>query len=476
MATSRLQGTATVSADLTNSNNSNNSNNSINPTHSPLKNELDRLSHATSLALKFAREKGATDCAVSASVSRGLGVDVRLGEVETVAHYLDHEFGIMVYQGKQSASVSTSDLSEKAIAEAVEKAVSIAKFTEADACAGLAEPQDLAKTWPELKLYYPWDVSIEKATELAQELEALAMESDPRINNSEGANVTASETAFWYAASNGFSAGELSSRHSLSVSVLAEENGLMQRDSDYTLARCATDFENLSLVAKRAGQGAAQRLGARKLATGKYPVILRSDIATGLIGSLLSGISGSNLYRKQSFLVDQAGKKLFPDFMEILEDPFIHKGLSSTPYDAEGVSVRPRKLVDQGVLQGYLLSTYSARRLGLKSTGNSGGAHNILVKNTGESLDQLLKQMGTGILITELFGQGVNLMNGDYSRGAFGFWVENGEIQYPVEEFTIAGNLSDMFQSIAGIGTDTETRSKIQVGSILLAEMMVAGE
>ncbi len=441
-----------------------------------LMNALDRLRDATALALKVADQKGATDCAVSASVSRGIGVDVRLGEVETVSHYLDHDFGIMVYRGKRTASVSTSDLSPEAITEAVEKAISIAQFTEEDPYAGLPAKEDLAKTWRELQLYYPWDISIEKATELGQELEALTMAIDPRIENSEGANVTSSESAFWYAASNGFSGGDLSSRHSLSVSVVAEQQGLMQRDSDYTLARCASDFESLSLVAKRAGEGAVQRLGARKIATGKYPVILRSDIATGLIGSLLSGISGSNLYRKQTFLVDHLGKKLFPDFMEILEDPFLPKGLSSTPYDAEGVAVRPRKLIDQGVLQSYLLSTYSARRLGLKSTGNAGGAHNILVKNTGESLNQLLKQMGTGLLITELFGQGVNLMNGDYSRGGFGFWVENGEVQYPVEEFTIAGNLSDMFQSIAAIGTDTETRSKIQVGSILLGKMMVAGE
>ncbi len=441
-----------------------------------LKKELNRLSEATALAVKLAKQKGATDCAVSASVGRGLGVDVRLGEVETVSHYLDHEFGILVYQGKRKASVSTSDLSARAITEAVEKAISIAKLTEEDPYAGLAEPEELAKTWPELDLHFPWDVSVEEATKLGQELEALAMQEDPKITNSEGANVTASESAFWYAASNGFSAGDLSSRHSLSVSVVAEENGLMQRDSDYTLARSHHDFESLKLVAKRAAKGAVDRLGARKLSTGKYPILFRSDVATGLIGSLLSGISGGNLYRKQSFLVDHLGKKLFPDFMEILEDPFVLKGLASTPYDAEGVSVHRRKLIDQGVLQGYLLGTYSAKRLGMKTTGNSGGAHNIFVKSTGESLEELLKKMDSGLLVTELFGQGVNLMNGDYSRGASGFWIEGGQVQYPVEEITIAGSLPEMYQSIVAIGKDTEMRSKIQTGSILLREMVVAGE
>jgi PmbA protein len=438
--------------------------------------DLNRLSDATSLALKLAQQKGATDAAVSASISRGLGVDVRLGEVETVSHYLDHEFSIVVFQDKRKAAVSTTDLSPEAISEAVDKALSIAKFTEEDLYTALAQPEELAKTWPQLDLYFPWDVSVEKATELAQELEALALDEDSKINNSEGANVTASESAFWYAASNGFSAGDLSSRHSLSVSVVAEENGLMQRDSDYTVARSPTDFEDSALIAKRAARGAVERLGARKLPTGKYPILFRSDIATGFIGSLLSGISGGNLYRKQSFLVDHLGKQLFPDFMQIIEDPFIPRGLASTPYDAEGVSVHQRKLIDEGVLQGYLLGTYTARRLGMKSTGNAGGAHNILVKNTGESLEQLLKKMGTGLFITELFGQGVNLMTGDYSRGGFGFWVEGGKIQYPVEEITIAGALPQMFSSIQGIGTDTEKRSKIQVGSILLGEMMVAGE
>jgi PmbA protein len=438
--------------------------------------KLDRLSLAAHFAVDLAQKKGATECAVSASIGRGLGVDVRLGELETVSHYLDHEFGISVSIGQQSAAVSTTDLSESAIAQAVEKAIFIAKFTEADPYSGLPLPEDLAKSWPELNLHYPWNIDVEGATVLAQELESLALGEHSKIKNSEGANVTMSEHAFWYAASNGFSAGDLSSRHSLSVSVVAEQKGLMQRDSDYTLARCAEDFESIEVVAKRAAQGALSRLGAKKLTTGKYPVILRSDIATGLIGSFLSAIAGSNLYREQTFLKDHLGRAVFPDFMTIIEDPFIQKGLASTPYDDEGVAVSRRALIEAGILQGYLLSTYSARRLGLKSTGNAGGAHNILVKNTGETLDELIRNMDRGLLVTELFGQGVSIMTGDYSRGAFGFWVENGKIQYPVEEFTIASNLKNMYRSLIGIATDTEKRSKIQVGSILLDEMMVAGE
>jgi PmbA protein len=426
--------------------------------------------------LDLARKAGAT--AAEAEVSEGFGqsVNVRKGEVETIEFNKDKGIGVTVYLGQRRGHASTSDFSADALGRTVDKALAIARFTAEDDCSGLADPDLLAKDIPALNLHYPWDITVEAAAGLARSCESAALAVDGRIINSEGAGVSVQESQFIYANSLGFMGGYPTSRHSASCAVIAEDDNGMQRDYWYTTARSAADMDPVELVGKRAGERTVRRLNARRLETRQCPVLFEAPVATGLIASFVSAVSGGHLYRKSSFLLDSLGARVFPAFLQIQERPFIPKGLSSSPFDSEGVATRDRDVVRNGVVEGYFLSSYSARKLGMKSTGNAGGNHNLIVPSTGESFEGLLRKMGTGLLVTELLGHGVNMVTGDYSRGAAGFWVENGVIAYPVEEITIAGNLRDMFKGITALGTDVETRGSRRVGSILIDQMTVAGE
>lgn len=436
---------------------------------------LDDLRQIADSILQRAKSQGAS--AAEAEVSQGFGqsVTVRRGEVETIEYNRDKGLSVTVYFGHQRGHASTSDLDRKAIEDTVDAACSIARHTAADPSAGLADEALLAREIPDLDLYHAWELPVEKAIELARECEAAALDSDARISNSEGGSVGTQESLFVYANSLGFSGGYPSSRHDLSCAVIAESQNGMQRDYWYSSARDPRDLENTIDIGRRAGARTVRRLDARQAKTGEVPVLFEAPVAAGLIGHLVSAISGGSLYRKASFLLDAQGEAIFPSFMRISEQPHIPKGLASSPFDHEGVATHARELVDQGVLQGYMLGSYSARKLGLQSTGNAGGNHNLIVHSTGEDFAALLKKMGTGVLVTELLGHGTNLVTGDYSRGAAGFWVENGEIQYPVEEITVAGNLREMFNNIVGVGNDILIRGSKQCGSILIGRMMVAG-
>lgn len=425
--------------------------------------------------LELARKGGATASEVEVSEGFGQSVNVRKGEVETIEFNKDKGIGVTVYLGQRRGHASTSDFSGDALGRTVEKALAIARYTAEDDCAGLADADLLATAIPDLDLHYPWEITVDQAADLARACESAAMAVDRRISNSEGAGVSVQESQFVYANSLGFMGGYPTSRHSLSCSVIAEDNGGMQRDYWYTTARDARDMDSAESVGRRTGERTVRRLNARKLGTRQCPVLFEAPIATGLIASYVSAVSGGHLYRKSSFLLDSLGEQVFPAFVQIQERPFVKKGLASSPFDSEGVATRERDAVKDGVVQGYFLSTYGARKLGMKSTGNAGGNHNLIVPSTGESFDELLKKMGTGLLATELLGHGLNMVTGDYSRGVAGFWVENGELAYPVEEITVAGNLKDMFMAIQAIGTDIEVRGSRQVGSILIDRMMLAG-
>ncbi len=426
--------------------------------------------------LELARAGGAS--AAETEVSEGIGqtVSVRRGEVETLEYNKDKGIGVTVYIGRRRGHASTSDFSREALASTVDKALAIARFTAEDDCAGLADAELLARELPELDLHHPWAIDVEASVELARACEAAAFGVDARINNSEGASVSVQEGQFVYANSLGFMGGYPSSRHSVSCAVIAEEDGAMQRDYWYTTARDAADLDAAEDVGRRAGGRTVRRLGGRKLSTRQCPVLFEAPVATGLIASYVSAVSGGHLYRKSSFLLDSLGQAVFPAFVQIQERPFLPKGLASAPFDSEGVATRDRDVVKDGVVAGYFLSSYSARKLGMQSTGNAGGNHNLIVPATGEDFAALLKKMGSGLLVTELLGHGLNMVTGDYSRGAAGFWVEDGEIAYPVEEITVAGNLRDMFRGIAAIGTDVEVRGSRRVGSILVERMTVAGD
>lgn len=436
---------------------------------------LDSLKEITQNILDHARKAGATAC--EAEVSQGFGQDVtvRRGAVETIEYNRDKGLGVTVYFGKQRGHASTSDFSPKAVADTVEAALSIARHTAQDEFAGLADEALLAKEIPDLALYHPWDLSVEQAIELAGRCEEAAMKVDERINNSEGASVSTQESLFIYGNSLGFLAGYPSSRQSVSCVVIAESGDGMQRDYWYDSRRDAADLLAIEEIGRRAGERTARRLNARKIDTTQCPVLFEAPLAAGLIGHFVGAISGGALYRKSSFLLDSLGKEIFAPLVNIRELPHIPKGLASSPFDHEGVTTRDRDLVKDGVLNGYMLGSYSARKLGMTSTGNAGGNHNLLVGSTGEDFAGLLKKLGTGLFVTELLGHGVNSVTGDYSRGAAGFWVENGEIAYPVEEVTVAGNLRDMYRNIAAIGTDIEVQGSKQCGSILIESMKVAG-
>jgi len=435
----------------------------------------DSLREIAARVLELATRAGATAADVEVSEGSGRTVGVRKGEVETIEFNKDKGVGISVYLGQRRGHASTSDFSADALARAVDKALAIARYTAEDDCAGLPEADRLAGETPDLDCFHPWTLDVDSALGIARECEAAAMAVDARITNSEGASVSTQASQFVYANSLGFMGGYPTSRQSVSCAVIAEQDGAMQRDYWYTTARDARDLDAVAAVGRRAGERTVRRLNARKLDTRQCPVLFEAPVATGLIASYVSAVSGGHLYRKSSFLLDSLGTRVFPAFVQIRERPFLAKGLASAPFDAEGVATADRDAVRDGVVQGYFLSTYSARKLGLASTGNAGGNHNLIVPSTGEDFEALLRKMGSGLLVTEMLGHGTNMVTGDYSRGAAGFWVEDGVIAYPVEEITIAGNLRDMFLGILAIGTDIEVRGSRQVGSILVEHMTVAG-
>ncbi|MBV8658765.1 MAG: metalloprotease PmbA [Burkholderiales bacterium] len=436
----------------------------------------DQLSALADQVIRHATAQGATASEVDISEGVGQSVSVRLGDVETIEYNRDKGVAVTVYLGQAKGHASTSDFSSTALEQTVKAALAIARHTASDDCAGLADAHRFATVFPELDLYHPWALSVEGAIELARGCEDAARAVDARITKSEGASLSTHTGLSVYANSRGFNAASLSSRHSLSCAVIAQEGEAMQRDSWYGAARAHEDMEPATAIGRRAGERALARLGARRVPTGDYPVMFDPMMAGGLISQFIGAISGGSLYRKASFLLDSLGQEVFSPIVNIVEDPFIKRGMGSSAYDAEGVACVRRDLVAGGVLQGYVMSSYSARKLGMETTGNAGGAHNLLVQPTAGDFNDMLKRMGTGLLVTELMGTGVNPVTGDYSRGAAGYWVENGVIAYPVEEITIAGNLKDMFKSIVAIGSDIERRGSKYVGSILLEKMTVAGE
>ncbi|MEK6664261.1 MAG: metalloprotease PmbA [Pseudomonadota bacterium] len=437
---------------------------------------IDQLQQITQDILTQAKAAGATACEAEVNQGFGQNVTVRLNQVETIEYNRDKGLGVTCYFGQKRGHASTSDLSAEAIRDTVAKALTIAKYTAEDEFAGLPEADRLARDIPDLDLYHPWDLPVEQAIELAQTCEAAALAVDPRINNSEGGSVSTQESIFVYGNSLGFIAGYPTSRHSISCAVIAESDAGMQRDYWYTTSRQASALERAESVGRITGERTLRRLDAKKLKTMQAPVIFEASIAAGLLGSFVSAVSGGSLYRKSSFLLDSLGTQIFSPFIQIVERPHLKQGLASAPFDNEGVTTTDRAVVKDGVLQGYFLSSYSARKLGMHTTGNAGGNHNLIIDTSDLDFAALLKKMGRGLVVTELLGQGVNAITGDYSRGAAGFWVENGEIQYPVEEITIAGNLKDMFKQIVAVGNDIVVRGARQTGSILIENMTIAGE
>lgn len=433
------------------------------------------LEEAVATALELA--KASTDGAeVAVTRTTGIGVSTRYGEVENVEFNSDGALGITVYHQNRKGSASSTDLSPDAIARTVQAAVDIARYTSADPYAGVADRDLLAFDAPDLDLFHPTDLDPDRAIEMAARAEQAALKADQRITNTEGGSFNSHIGMKVFGNSHGMIQGYSSSRHSISASVIAEANGDMERDYAYTIGRAIEDLKSPEWVGEECARRTLSRLSPRKLATMKAPVIFAAEVATGLFGHLVGAISGGSVYRKSTFLLDAMGKQILPEWLTIQEQPHLRKGLASTPFDSEGVRTEQRDIIKDGVLQTWLLTSYSARKLGLKSTGHAGGIHNWRINGQGDSFDQLLKKMGTGLVVTELMGQGVSGITGDYSRGAAGFWVENGEIQYPVSEITIAGNLKDMWRNMVTVGSDIETRSNIQCGSVLIPEMKIAGQ
>jgi len=436
--------------------------------------EIERVAEAV---LAQARKGGATAAETDVSQSVGQSVTVRRGEVETVAYNRDKGIGITVYLGQRRGHASTADFSAEAIEAAVGKALAIARFTAEDPDAGLADPERLARDIPDLDLYDPWELAVEDAVTLGAEAEAAALAVDPRITNTEGATVAWHESEFVYGNTNGFAGGYRSSRHHIDCAVIGDpgDGGVMQRDYWYTTGRGASDLRPAAEVGRIAGERTLRRLNARKLGTLDCPVLFEAPEASDLIGAFVSAVSGGSLYRKSSFLLDSLGTQVFSPNVSISEDPHIPRARGSTPFDNEGVATAQRDVVRDGVVQGYFLGSYSARKLGMVSTGNAGGSHNLVVAHGDDDLPALLKRMGRGLFVTEQLGQGVNPVTGDYSRGAAGFWVEDGVIAYPVEEITIAGNLKSIYRDIVAIGRDVDRRGSRHTGSILIGRMTVAG-
>ena len=443
----------------------------------------DQLKQIAQDVLRFAREKGASDAAVEISEGNGLSVTVRKSKIETIEQNKDKGIGVTVYLGEERhvrrGNASTSDFSQASLRDTVDAAYNIARFTAEDDCAGLPESELLEMAPPDLQLYYPWLLSTEEAVELAQRCEAAAFAVDARITNSEGAGVYAQQSHFVAANSRGFIGGYPYSRHTMSVAPIAGKGAHMQRDDWYSSNRDPKRLARPEDIGRYAAERALARLHARQLDTRKCPVLFEAPLAAGLLGAFVQAVSGGALYRKSTFLLDSIGTQVFAPHIQVIEDPHVIGAVGSSPFDDEGVKTRRREVVKDGVVQGYFLSTYSARKLGMKTTGNSGGSHNLSLTSTltrpGDDFREMLKKLGTGLLVTELMGQGVNYVTGDYSRGASGYWVENGEIAYPVEEITIAGNMRDMLRQIVAVGADTLIRGTKQTGSILIENMTVAG-
>ncbi len=438
--------------------------------------DLDTLKTMSQDMLQIATTKGASAAEVDVSVSVGQSVSVRMGNTENIEYNRDKGLSVTVYFGQQKGHASTSDLSPKAMHDTVLAACDIAKYTAQDPFCGLADAALLAKEIPDCDLYHPRTIEVADALAMATVCETAARAVDNRINNSDGASLSSGAGQFVYANSNGFNAGYAYSRYSLSCAVIAEDKGKMQRDYWYDSARDFDDLASGADIGQKAGHRTVRRLSPQKIQTCQVPVLFEAPLAAGLIRSLVRAVSGGSLYRKQSFLLDSLGTQVAASGLTIVEDPFIAKGLGSSPFDNEGVQTKLRTLVDAGELQGYLLGSYSARKLGMQSTGNAGGSHNLLVQSGDQDFEGLLKQMGKGLLVTELLGHGLNMVTGDYSRGAAGFWVENGEIQHPVEGITIAGNLKEMLKQISAIGKDVHISGGVRVGSILIEQMTVASE
>ena len=440
-----------------------------------LKSQEQTLRDAVSFAIETAQKAGAT-AEVGVTKVSGLSVSTRLQEIENVEFTNDGALGISVYLGQQKGNASTSDLSEEAIKNTVEAALAIAKYTSPDDCTGLADKELMAFEAPDLELYHGASVDVEQATKLALEAEKSALEYDAKIVNSNGASFNSHTGVRVYGNTHGMLQSYLSSRYSLSCSVIGGELDQLENDYEYTVSREFDALSSADWVGQNCAKKVIARLNPQKLSTREVPVIFLNDVATGLISHLTGAISGGSLYRKSSFLLDHLGKQVLPDWFQISERPHLLKRLASTPFDSEGVRTQDLEIIQDGVLQTYLLTSYSGRKMGMQSTGHAGGIHNWLVKpNLTGGLTALLRQMGTGLLVTDVMGQGVNIVTGDYSRGAAGFWVENGEIQYPVAEITIAGQLQDMLKNIVAVADDVEHRSNIQTGSILLDKMKISG-
>ncbi|MEO6926939.1 MAG: metalloprotease PmbA [Rhodanobacter sp.] len=442
--------------------------------------DLDRLSGLAEDVIRRARAAGASQAEVSASIETGLSVNVRLGEVETVEHTRDRGFGLTVYFGQRKGSASTADLNPDSIQATLDQACAIARYTEEDPAAGLADAARMATVFPDLDLWHPWNIDTAEAIELGIQIED-AGRAHAGISNSDGASVQAGAGLSVYANSHGFVGRERGTRHSLSLALIAGDDDGMQRDYWYDSVRAAGDFISAKTLGDKAAERTLARMGAHSLSTRQSPILFAPELSRGLIGHLLGAVSGGSLYRRASFLLDQVGKPVMPAWLNINERPHLPHGQGSANFDAEGVATRDSALIQGGVLARYMLGSYSARKLGLESTGNAGGVHNLIVDAgalDGERSDfaGMLRRLGTGLLVTEVMGQGVSIITGDYSRGAAGFWVENGQIVYPVEGITIAANLRDMFSGIVAVGTDVDNRSHVLTGSILLKQMTVAGE
>ncbi|MBB1419229.1 metalloprotease PmbA [Pseudoalteromonas sp. SG43-7] len=441
----------------------------------PIYTQISQIKDAVAEVLEHAKKLGATGAEAAMSSTSGLSVSTRMGEVETIEFNQDGGLGISVYVGNHKGSASTADLNPKTLRTVVEKAIDIAKFTSDDPHNGVADKELLEFAPLDLDLYHPWDVSPEQGIELCHAAEQAALNADARIVNSDGASFSSHQGLRVYGNSHGLITGYPRTRHSISTMVIGKDGEQMQRDSAYTVARDQAGLKDAAAVGLEAASETLAKLNSKKLGTMKVPVVFRADIANSLFGHLVSAIGGGALYRKSSFLLDSLGTQVFNKCVNISERPHILKGLASSPFDSEGVKTIDREIIQGGDLQTYLLASYAARKMNMTPTGHAGGIHNWLVEQTHADLAALLKTMGTGLLVTELMGQGVNTVTGDYSRGAAGFWVENGEIQYPVSEITIAGKLQDMFKGISGIGGDIERRGGIQTGSVLIEQMQIAG-
>ncbi len=439
----------------------------------------DQLKQIAEDALRYARQKGASGAAVGISEGNGLSVSVRKGEIETIEKNQDKGIEITVFVGKKRGNATTSDFSEVSLKQTVEAAYNIASFTSEDEAAGLPDADMLERNPQDLSLYYHWPIGSQEAVELAKRCEAAAFDADRRISNSEGASVNVQHSHFILANSDGFMGGYPYSSHSFSVAPIAASGAHMQRDYWYTASRDPAGLKTPEEVGHYAARRALARLGARQIGTRKCPVLFEAPVAIGLVNSFVYAVSGGSLYRKSSFLVDALDKQVFPEHIGLLEDPHLKGAMGSAPFDDEGVRTNRRQIVEDGIVKGYFLSSYSARKLGMKTTGNAGRSHNLFfsskLTDVADDFSGMLKKMGTGLVVTELMGQGINYVTGDYSRGASGFWVENGVIQYPVQEITIAGNLKEMFRHIVAVGADTLIRGAKQSGSILVEQMTIAG-